>query len=199
MYNRLSIVTRSNVQVLDLDQVKAHLRVFTDDDDDLITAYIGAATDYIDGVWGIGVSLLTTQWRYTLDYFQQVMRIPIGPVQSVDAIEYRDTTNVWNTVDPTLYYVDLSRSPACINLSYNKVYPQVTLPQGSAVRITFTAGYGATPASIPRDIQYAMLLMIGSYYENRSAIVGIESRDSPAELPLGVEAILSKYRIIGIA
>jgi uncharacterized phiE125 gp8 family phage protein len=199
MYDRLTPLTTSTVDVLDIDQVKQHLRVDTDDDDDLIEAYIGAATDYINGVRGIGVSLLTTQYTYTDFFFRNKFLIPIYPVQSIDLIEYRDIANNWNTVSPSIYYVDLARDPACISLNYNQFWPQVVLPPGASVRITLTAGFGDTPDAIPRDLRYAMLLMIGSYYENRAAIVGIDSRDSPAELPLGVEAILSKYRIAAFA
>ncbi|HWY14429.1 MAG TPA: head-tail connector protein [Rhizomicrobium sp.] len=55
---------------LSLDEVKAHLRVETDDDDDLIMALIDAARNYVDGRDGIlGRALLTQQWRMQRERF----------------------------------------------------------------------------------------------------------------------------------
>lgn len=199
MYNKLTYITRNTTQVLDLDTVKAHLREVSDDNDDLLTTYIGSVTDYIDGISGIGLSLLTTQWRYSLDNFMQCIRLPIYPVQSVQSVEYRDTLNVWHTVDPSIYYVDLSRDPTRITLNYNCFWPQIVLPPGSPVRVNFTAGFGDAPTSIPRDLKHAMLMIIEHWSLNRSAVVGIDSRDSPQNTPMAAESILSKYRVAAFA
>jgi hypothetical protein len=41
----------------------------------------------------------------------------------------------------------------------------------------------------------AMLFMVSHFYEYRDAVVGVDNRDSSVELPLGVEALISPYRV----
>lgn len=45
------------------------------------------------------------------------------------------------------------------------------------------------------DVRTAMLLLVGHWYANREAVV---SGNTPAELPLAVEALLQPYRIYGV-
>src|SRR5215471_9282727 len=63
-------IVAPTVMPISLDQAKAQLRVFSNDQDDLITGYIKAATDFIDGEWGfLGRALVTQSWRVTFDSF----------------------------------------------------------------------------------------------------------------------------------
>jgi uncharacterized phiE125 gp8 family phage protein len=193
MWDRLAFKSGGGA-VMTLDEAKAHLRVDSTDSDDLITALIGAAQAAIEGPRGIGVALLTQVWELRLDGWPVYeIRIPLGPASLVNSIKYRDLANVQQTLDPAQYVYDLAYDPLVIRRSYGAYWPPA-LPQPGAVVINFNCGFGDDASAIPLDLKQAMLLLVGHFYEHREAVVGVDNRDSSAELPLGVSAILERYR-----
>lgn len=118
------------------------------------------------------------------------LELPLGPVQAVTGITYIDTDGQEQTLDPALYDVFTGARPARIDKAFG-----ASLPAGrrqlSAVRVTFTAGYGAAAADVPADLRAAMLLIVGHLYAHREAV----DRGTLAELPMGVSSILERYRV----
>src|SRR5690606_12599307 len=83
-----------------LAEAKAHLRVDHDDQDDLITAQIKAATAYLDGWSGIlGRALVTQTWRQDFAGFGDRLPLPLVPVTAIDSVSYFDGDNVHQTLD----------------------------------------------------------------------------------------------------
>jgi len=66
-----------------------------------------------------------------------------------------------------------------------------TSGEAEAVRVTYTAGYGATAASVPQAIRQAMILMVGHWYAQRETASPVELR----EVPHAAEALLNCYRV----
>lgn len=62
--------------------------------------------------------------------------------------------------------------------------------EGTTV-VRWRAGYEA--GKVPAPIRHAILLMVSHLFNNRDAVSTTTAQ--PAELPLGVEALLSPYRI----
>jgi uncharacterized phiE125 gp8 family phage protein len=96
------------------------------------------------------------------------------PVLSVTSIEYVDTQGVTQTLDPTLYNVDVNSELARISPAYGTIWPP-TRPQMDALIVTYVAGYASTAASppsaegVPDGIKTAIKLLVGDLYENREA------------------------------
>lgn len=91
-------------------------------------------------------------------------------------------------IDAANYYVD--GSFIWSNASF--VYPPV-IPDPQRFQVIYQAGYaGAGDVwAAPQDIQQAVLLLVGHWYENReSVVVGT----SAVEVPLSVQAILSAHQ-----
>lgn len=188
-FDRISLVTAPTEPVLELDRVKQHLGVGHDDDDDLIALYLEAATAAVEGPTGIGIPLRPATYKLTLEGFPcGCIVIPLRPVTGVTAITYRDTVGVTQTLDPAAYIVDVATGTVARPVGGS--WPS-TMATPFAVTVTFTAGF----ETIPADLQAAILLTVGHYYRNREAVVGTEFSVTPFELPLGVEAILSRYRV----
>ena len=176
---------------VDLDEVKAHLRVDFSDDDPLITALIDAATSYLDGWTGIlGRAMITQTWELALDDFPaDAIYLPLGPLQSVASITYIDATGLPQTVPSVNYYVDTKSLDGWVVPNADTPWPE-TMYAPNVVTVRFVCGYGDAPA-VPQAIKQAMLLLIGHWYENREgSIVGT----SVAELPLAVSALLAPFR-----
>lgn len=198
--HRPVLVTPADLMPLTVAEVKAHLRVAHDDDDATIAALIAAATAHLDGWTGIlGRCLVEQTWMQEFDRFERCLRLPLGPVGSITSVKYYDEAGVLQTVGSSNYslfadglgfyvrFVDgfaapaLYREPASVRVSYKA---------GQAVIETDGVMDGVEPS-----IKFAMLLLIGHWYENREAValprVGAQAA---IVLPFAVDALLAPHR-----
>lgn len=183
----LNLITPPSTALVELADVKSHLRVDHSNEDGLIGIYIAAATSYFDGYSGIlGRALRSQVWQLTLDSFPSgPIRIPLGPVKSIDAVKYFDPAGVLQTWTPSGNYEgDLLSDDAWV-LPVNG-WP-TTQTAANSVSVVFTAETSPMPAAI----QAAALLMIGHMYANREAVT---TATPPTELPLGVMALVAPFR-----
>ncbi|MQX34436.1 head-tail connector protein [Sinorhizobium meliloti] len=171
-----------------LAEAKRHLRVFHDDDDDDITSMIAAAEASIEGPSGIGIALLSQTWRLSLDQFPCEIIVPLGPVTGVTSVTYRDGAGLEQPVSGLRY--DLDQQPLRIWSARDTAWPTITCEPG-AVKVTFECGH----ETLPQDLRWALLLLVGHFYENREAVAD----GGLAELPLGVASILERYRVARVA
>jgi len=81
-------------------------------------------------------------------------------------IEYRDTSNLWQTLDTSVYSVYQDEEPGSISLAYQQSWPSILGERGD-VRILYWAGYGDAASDVPGPIRQAILALIGSIYEFR--------------------------------
>lgn len=170
----------------------AQCRVDTTDENALFQALIEAAVSHVDGYSGVlGRALLTQTWQQSYPGFTTGLRLPVGDLISISTVTYYDSDNVQQTLSSTVYRgLTDSRGP------YVAEKPDQSWPSAytrdDAVTVTWTAGYGATAASVPAAIRHALLLLIGHWYENReSVVIGAPV----ASLPMAVESLLAPYRL----
>ena len=172
--------------VLSVGDAKLHLRVDESVDDALILAIIKAATRQCEQQ--CNRSLGAQQWRLTLNAFPHVIELERGPVQSVQAITYRDMAGQWQTLAASEYEADLGGPIARIAPVYGKTWP-TTQPQVGSVRIDYTAGY----ATVPPEALAWIKLQVGALYANREAFA--QGR-TVSELPGGfVDRLLDTIRV----
>ncbi|AYO83661.1 head-tail connector protein [Methylobacterium brachiatum] len=62
---------------------------------------------------------------------------------------------------------------------------------GATTTVRWRAGYEA--GKVPAPVRHAVLLMVSHLFNNRDAVSTTAAQ--PAQLPLGVEALLSPYRV----
>lgn len=179
-----------------LAQFKTQARIDATDDDAYLTALLKTATGYLDGRDGIlGRALMTQTWAWRLDQWpcDGLFRVPLAPLVSVGSISYLDTAAATQTWSSANYQVDPYRVPGRIVLQ-----PTATLPtlygngKINQVTVTFTAGYGATPQSVPAPIRQAINLLASHWYEHRVP-VEIASAVQAVEVPMTVGHLLAPY------
>lgn len=194
---RLSLVIPPAQEPLTIIDVRRHLRIDDDQDDQLtyVAGLIQSARQHFDGMAGIlGRALITQRWRLDLDDFLDVLRMPLPPLQSVEKIEYLDIEGTLKTVDPAVYeVVTAGTSHGYVLRRPKQQWPaDVDTEIAYPVRITFVAGYGPAGTDVPAPIRHAMLLLVANWYENREATV-MGSASTP--LPFGVSDMINPYRV----
>ena len=163
---------------VDLTLAKQHLRVDHDDENSLITAYLNAAIDWVEGQTG---KLLTRrEVTQTEPGFLSYFRLHYGPAPATVSVEYTNSDNLAATVD------DAMLSDGRLYPPFGEAWPAAA--RNTEVVLTYTAGYETTPDAL----NAAVLLLVGHWYKNREAVT--LNTTNPAELPLAVEALCKDYR-----
>jgi uncharacterized phiE125 gp8 family phage protein len=182
----LLLVTPPAVEPVSLAEAKAQCRIdpdFTLDDayvSGLVTAAREAAEVQCER------SFIATTWRYFLDCFPCVIRLP-RPAIAVQSVQYLSQVDgSVLTLDPAEYQVSQADDPTTIRPAYRKYWPQ-TRWVAEAVRVNFTAGYGATTASVPEGIKQAIKIIVEHWYEHRG------EDPSMRDIPAAAENLLRRY------
>lgn len=154
----LEIITPSTTQAITVSDLKSHLRIDHDGENDLLSVLIDASTEYIETETDKAIT--PKQYRWTTDTICGVMTLPKSPLISVDEIQYFDSDNISQmvTIFGTIKSTNLPSELVIEN-------PSATYIRPDAVTITFTAGF----STVPCLYQLAIRLLAGAYYENREA------------------------------
>ena len=165
----LSLQTAPEDEPITLELAKEHLVYEDDDDDGLIYELIQAARNHVELV--CNRKLVRQQWRQYFDYgFGEVDLAP-NRVQEVEQIQYIDGDGATQTLDTSVYEVDIPRQK--VLLAYGQSWP-TTRAQRNSFWIDVWSGEYKTDNSpiditedIPKGLKSAMLLLIGEMYKNR--------------------------------
>jgi uncharacterized phiE125 gp8 family phage protein len=181
------------VEPVTLAEAKAHLRVDISTDDALIASIIKAAREWCEEY--LDRSLVHTQWTMRMDSFPHEFVLPRPPMATsgtvtATAITYTLETQAVETLDPATYRVDRHDTPGRIRVVYAGTWPAHLFDENS-VTVTWYGGYGADGTSVPAAIRSAMLMIISSLYEHRTAVLtGTISK----EIEFGVKSMLDAHR-----
>lgn len=184
----LVLVNAAAEHPVTLDEVKEHLRVDFTDHDTHISSLIEAATGHLEK--RCRRAFVTQEWRLELSAFADDIEIPLPPLAAVDQIDYTDADGNSQTLAASIYNVDTASTPGRVLRDEASDWPETKTVPG-AVRIAFTAGYGAA-SNVPGDIKAAIKLMVGHWYENREAVI---VGQAASELPMAVDALIAPYRV----
>lgn len=189
----LTLVTPAATLPVSAADATAHCRA-SDADATLIALYLAAATQAVQDA--TGRALVTETWRLSVDGFpDDYLILPRAPLLAVTGVSYWTdaTTPVDTVLDPSVYQVLAPSGPTAqvgrVMLGPSQSWPTAQAGREDAVRVTFTAGYGAASA-VPAPLRHAILLLTGSMYEFREADAVKALTESPA-----VDRLLSPYRV----
>lgn len=191
----LKLITAPATEPVTASEAKSHLRVDTTADDTLIGTLITAARQHVEN--HLRRALITQTWELVMDAFPagDVIRLPRPPLVSVTSIKYTDVAGSESTFSSAAYVVDTDSTKGRVVLKSGESWPSDTLAAANGVRVRYVAGYGSA-AAVPNPIRQAILLLIGTLYENRESVL-VAQGVTVAQLPFGVEALLMPYRIFG--
>ena len=182
---RIQVVAQPTTEPLTLLEVKNHLRIDGNFDDALLGSFITSARMYFESQCEI--SIASQELLLALDYFDDIVYLPRGPVQSVEDISYADSENNQQVMDD--WIEDLVSNPARITPAFGQSWP-ATAEVVNAVQVSYTTGY-TTPSMVPKLLKSGMLFYVAHLYENRSAVTDSDLK----EVPMAVESIIHQYTL----
>lgn len=182
--------------MITLTRAKMHLRLATTaeeaeaytDEDAIIQGLIDGAYRYAQHY--TQATLLSRTPALVLDAFpvgSGKIELPWTPVIAIESLEYIDPDGNEQSLDPETLRLDTRPIYPTLAPQWGTQWPRTT-DEPECITITVTAGH----AQMPPDVEVAVLLLIGHWYENRESVVmGV----SATEVPMGVSMLLDNYRI----
>jgi uncharacterized phiE125 gp8 family phage protein len=172
-FTGVTITKSANLPVA-FDDVRRQLRL--DDiaqDDELIQLYVSATCDQIERLYS--VAMLTQTIVETHSQFPEVgdqaISLSIRPGLSITSIQYIDSIGATRTINPIAYRSYANSRSFVVMPAYGYEWPIDLTVQPDAVRITYTAGHGDTPATVPAAMRLAILNIVGKVDANREDMV----------------------------
>lgn len=165
---------------------KAFARVDVSDDDALIDGLIKSAREFVEGY--IHRALITQTLEYRRRGFESYIPLPMPPLQSVGSVKYTDPDGVQQTLDTSIYTIDVNAVPGAIRLAHGQSWPSLR-NEANNVLITYTCGYGAAGDDVPAPIVTAIKQIVALSYNEREGA-------SPVSLdpvPYTLRALLDQY------
>lgn len=175
------------IEPVTLVEVKTHLRLAHDCEDELLAGLVRAAREDVERATGI--AMIEQSWRLVRDDWPRdgrvlLMRHPVREILSVTLFGSEGEASV---LDPSDYMLDSISRPA--RLHFDK--PPQRLRAVNGIEIDFKAGFGEAGTDVPDLLRRAMLMLVAHWYEFRAAI----SLDKqPASYPAGYERLIASYR-----
>lgn len=155
----------------------AHL-VADSSDTTYITALITAAREYCENITGRALAAQTIK-AYP-DEFEDVMRLPREPINTISSVKYTDYDGVVTTMAASNYSLDTVDG----NIAFFEL-PDFEPTIINPIEIVYTAGY----TTAPKMVKQAILLLVAYWYENRG------DAPLPDDVELRVQRMLNQYRV----
>lgn len=190
---RLSTVLPPGILPVSVEEVRTRLRIDFAEDGEDIRAMIAAATDYAEQ--HTGLALVDRLVALTLDRWPRgrTLSLPLGPLRQVGMIRFFDAAGGEGSLDLARVIVDTAG--ARIALAEGAHWPDAALRAVAGVEVTYTAGFGASGASVPEAIRQAIMLLVGHYYERREDTI---TGTAIAAIPMGAKALLDAHRRVWV-
>lgn len=222
---RIAAATENPVTV---EELVLHARIDGTSDQQDVADKISAAVEYVETTELRGRALITSQWELKLehwpgqcteldwygfhrDYRNGYIEIPLGNLQSVGTITYRQSDGTVTTWPSTEYRLErlyaatdgtTDKGIGRVYLAYGKSWPAETLDVGEPITIPFTCGW-KDAASVPVSLKLAIEMLTAHWYRNREAVT-VGSRVAPGgshesapmistELAVSVQSLCSRY------
>ena len=190
----LELLTPPVIEPVTVQEASRHCRVDEDIPDYfLIEGFITASRQSIEEY--LRRQLLTATWKYSLDRFPNLIKLPRPPAQSVTMIEYIDENEQLQTLDPSQYQVDVASEPARVMVAKGQSWPSTSFEVFNKVQITYVAGW-TNPTLIPPPIRLGVSMLVGDLYEHREARLDMGSGLTAIEQNETYDRLLWFYRIL---
>jgi uncharacterized phiE125 gp8 family phage protein len=177
------------IEPVSVPELKAQLRIDSDDEDMLLSSLIVAARIHVEQNWGL--ALINQGWSIFLDQWPATpeLSVPLFPIRGVRAVRTYSTDNVAtdNALADCVVRTDARSLWLARRAGADWPGP---CRETNGVEISIEAGFGPAPSQTPEPIRQALLLLASWWYDERDPMASVNQCVAP---PL-VQALLSSYR-----
>ncbi|MBM6592379.1 head-tail connector protein [Microvirga pudoricolor] len=174
------------VEPVSLADMKAHLRVDGEDENELIAGLVKAGRLMVESA---SRRLLIEQaWRVTLDAWplDGVLSLPVSPVIALDAVRVAGEGGAMVDVDPGAVEADLLSDPPQVIV---RGAPRPARPR-NGIALDLRGGYGASAHDVPATLALAVKLVVAHWFEHRGDMEGLQT------LPADALALIAPFQRI---
>ena len=183
----LSLIDNPATKVVSVDDIKAHLRIDTSDENDLLGVYIDAATEMAEHY--CNRHFITHEYRL---YFNDV--ISSASLIYPDCVlknNVNQTCVNWIDVNGAAQgnneaYIDSYSNPSLVYLSSNFISPTLKDNFANLFWYEFKTGFGDTATDTPEAIKQAIKLIVADMYYFRE--------DRKRAFPMASQILLQPYK-----
>lgn len=170
-----------------LVEVKTHLRLAHDSEDELLTGLIRAARGDVERA--TGVAMIQQSWRLVRDDWPREDRVVLmrHPVREVLSVTLFGSEGEASVMDPSDYLLDSVSRPA--RLHFERRPERLRAMNG--IEIDFTAGFGEAGTDVPDLLRRAVVMLVAHWYEFRA---NVAPSQQPVSYPAGYERLIASYR-----
>lgn len=173
----------TGLPVITNTEMKQHLRVSSDIDDNYIEMLIDTATSHIETI--TGKTLVSSVYHLFLENWPvDDVILPFPPVAEIVKVEYIDKNDNIYELGSDNYSLIQSFANADKLVFFE--WPNVELNKTNPIAVIYNAGY----ESVPLELTQAVRFLVSHWYENREAFLSNHS----FEVPFGVKHLLMNFR-----
>ena len=187
------ILTPPAIEPVTLAELKEHCRV-TEDLDGLAWA-LRAARAQAESFTGKAFISQSVETAFDMCWGETIIALPRPPIISVDSVFYFTTADTQTAFSSSNYVLD--GPGGRVFLKSGASWPSDVRSFRSFVW-TYTAGYGATAASVPPQICHAIKLLAAHLYEHREAASREAEEAGLKEIPFGVKDMLYPFKEVAV-
>lgn len=168
MWYRPTVTVEPTTEPITVQKAKRQCWIDHSDDDDLLSGYIAAARDHVEGYCGAKFAPRTVE--ATATEWSDLEFLPAVPVTSVTSVSYVDPDGAETTLPTSVY----ERRDDGIVLKFGQFWPSKR--ERSLITVEFVTGFVECPAAV----KHAMLLWIADAYKTRepAEISGMSTMDA---------------------
>lgn len=174
----MGLIQGSQIEPITLSEVKEHLKIDHNDEDNYLNSLIIAARQLVEKQYDIAFINQTWEeikWGGRKEIF--LNKYPVNNVQQVELLDDDGTSTITTDI--------------IINNDLGSVrYLLGKFPTYQRVKVTYVAGYGDNTTDVPEGLKAALKMLITYLYENRG--------DVSTEIPKHIELLFAPYRVMKI-
>lgn len=154
----ITCIIPSQLDVVSLSEIKAHLRLDHDHENDYIKMLMRVMTNMVEEY--TNKSLLTQTWQFlhrgnNSTASDQIIELPRGPVQEIVSLNHI----VGGGKRQKVRHFSIRPEGPIMRVMCNSEY--------RVVEIVYRSGYGDAPHHVPAALRHAIILGIGEMFEKR--------------------------------
>lgn len=202
----VTIKTLPTAEPVSLAEVKDHLRITRNDQDDFLTNLISRARQHLEQLLNRTIPVTTYEMRLdrfpgthglhdwrdpTTDIRRRDAIIPLFPPLLSATISYRDVDDVPTVLAASEFTVDIFSEPGAIVPEFAKDWP-TTRGHINDITVTYTAGYDETTHFLSQSITHSLLMLISHWHEHREAAI---EAPVPRAMAFAMDSLVSQNRV----